>query len=201
MQQRSTWRVLAAVVLGLVAAGAWLGLAWAQSEPGNDPMAQMMKYAAPGEHHKHLARMVGKWNSKGKFWMEPGKPPAETTGTAEFVPVLDGRFIQQNYHGTFMGQPFVGSGLEGYDNFKQKHIATWVDNMGTALLSFEGSCAQGGKVVTLSGELDDPASGQHTKMRNVTTWQNDNQFTMESFGPGPDGKEVKMFELVYTRAS
>ena len=37
------------------------------------------KLATPGAPHKALARMAGTWNAKMKSWMEPDKPPMEST--------------------------------------------------------------------------------------------------------------------------
>ena len=50
----------------------------------NDMQAMMdtyMKLATPGEPHKQLASMAGSWNTKTKSWMEPNKPPVESTGS------------------------------------------------------------------------------------------------------------------------
>ena len=74
-----------------------------------DPQAEMERYkklATPGEPHKLLASLAGSWTTKTKEWMEPGKPPVESTGSAEMKMLLDGRFLQQEYSGQMMGQAF-----------------------------------------------------------------------------------------------
>ena len=70
----------------------------------------------PGEPHKLFASLAGSWTTTSKEWMEPGKPPTESTGTAEMKMLLDGRFLYQEYHAQMMGQPFSGIGIDGYDN-------------------------------------------------------------------------------------
>ena len=164
-------------------------------------METMAKLAAPGSHHESLAKRVGKWNSKGTFWMEPGADPIVAEGVAEISPFLDGRFILTDYKGDFMGMPFQGYGLDGYDNGTQKHIGLWVDNMGTMMMTYEGSCEQDGKVTTNFSEFKDPASGMDMKMKGVTILENDDKITYEAFVQLPDGNEFKVMEIVYTRAA
>src|SRR5690349_10190584 len=75
---------------------------------GQDPAAMMEvweKAGAPGEQHKVLKKMVGKWNVSVKSWMDPKAPPMESAGTAEAKPILGDRFIQMNFSSTMMGKP------------------------------------------------------------------------------------------------
>lgn len=65
-----------------------------------DPKAMMevyQKLATPGEPHRLFATLAGSWTTTTKEWMEPGKPPTESTGTAEMKMLLDGRFLYQEY--------------------------------------------------------------------------------------------------------
>ena len=80
-----------------------------------DQQAEMeayMKLATPGEPHKLFATLAGSWTTTNKEWMEPGKPPTESTGTAEMKMLLDGRFLYQEFTGNMMGQPFSGVGID-----------------------------------------------------------------------------------------
>lgn len=172
-----------------------------EAEPQGMPpeMAEYMKLAEPGEHHAHLAKMVGSWKAHSKFVMAPGAPPEESDGTMTVKAVLDGRFFVSEFRGTMMGKPFHGLGLDGYDNAKKRHVATWADSMGTMIVWFEGTCSQGGKVLEMRSSFEDPVTGKPTSMRAVTTWKNDDTLHWEMFAPGPDGKEMKMGEILYTR--
>ena len=49
--------------------------------------------------------------------------------------ILGGRYLEQRYEGTMMGQPFSGIGVTGFDNYKKKFVSTWVDSMGTAIMT------------------------------------------------------------------
>ena len=103
-----------------------------------DPQAMMEMYqklATPGEPHKLFATLAGSWTTTTKEWMEPGKPPTESTGTAEMKMLLDGRFLQQEFTSQMMGQPFSGIGIDGYDNLRKRYVTTWIDTMGHRDLS------------------------------------------------------------------
>ena len=60
------------------------------------------KLSTPGEPHKLFASLAGSWTTTTKEWMEPGKPPTESTGTAEMKMLLDGRFLYQEYNSQMM---------------------------------------------------------------------------------------------------
>jgi hypothetical protein len=64
---------------------------------------------------------------------------------------------------------------------------------------FEGTADASGKVFTYFGETPDPPAGKYVKSRAVVTIIDSNTRKFESFGPGPDGKEFKMMEMLYTR--
>ena len=160
-------------------------------------MEAWMKVAAPGSHHEHMAPLVGSWNVQSKVWMEPGADPIESHGKAEHELILGGRFIQTSFTGEFMGQPFFGMALDGYDNILGKHVGTWVDSMGTAIYNFIGTCSDEGKVRTMIAEYTDP-SGEKQTMKAVTTIISNDKHTYASYGVTPDG-EVKSFEITYTR--
>jgi len=162
-------------------------------------MAEYMKLAQPGEHHAHMAKMVGSWKAHSKFVMAPGAPPEESDGTMTARAVLDGRFFLSEYSSTMMGQPFNGIGMDGYDNYKKKHVSIWADSMGTMVLMFEGTCTQGGKVTEMRARFEDPVTKKMTDMRTLTTVKDDNTILFEMFGPGQDGKETRMGEITYTR--
>ncbi|MDP1768243.1 MAG: DUF1579 domain-containing protein [Nitrospirota bacterium] len=167
-----------------------------------DPEAMMevwKQMAAPGEPHKLFATLAGSWTTSTKEWMEPGKPPTESTGTAEMKMLLDGRFLYQEYNSHMMGQPFSGIGIDGYDNVTKKYVTAWIDTMGTGIFMMEGSASIDGKTITLKGSHPEPGGG---KMSHRAVWkiQDANNQTFEMYGThGHGGKEMKFLEIVYSR--
>lgn len=123
-------------------------------------MEMWMKLAQPGEPHKLFASLAGNWTTKSKEWMEPGKPPTESTGSAEMKMLLDGRFLYQEYTGQMMGQPFSGIGIDAYDNVQKKYFTAWMDTMGTGIFIMEGTASDSGKTITLKGSHPEPGGGQ-----------------------------------------
>jgi len=172
-----------------------------KSEKPMDQQAMMelwKKMAMPGEPHKLFATLAGSWTTASKEWMEPGKPPTESTGTAEIKMLLDGRFLYQEYNAQMMGQPFTGIGIDAYDNTTKKYVTAWMDSMGTGIFIMEGTASADGKTITLKGSHPEPDGG---KMTHRAVWKivdNNNQ-TFDMYGAHKGGKETKMLEIVYTR--
>lgn len=161
-------------------------------------MEASMKAGTPGKQHEWLARKTGMWEFKGRFWMDPSMPPVDSTGTAERTVLLGGRVLAETLESEFMGQPFEGYALTGYDNVQKHFWSTWSDNMSTSVILSTGECDDPGKC-TLSGEYPDPVSGAMKTMRMVSRDEGPDKEVHEAFDVGPDGKEHKTMELVYTR--
>ena len=161
--------------------------------------AIMEKFAAPGDAHKQLARKVGSWMSVNRMWMDPSAPPMESVGNSTMRMVLGGRYLLEEVRSTFMGQPFEAIGLTGFHNGTGKYEFAWMDTVGTAISTGVGAMSPDGKTYTWQSDMYDPAQSKSVKTRAVETWKDADHFTTEMFAAGPDGKEMKVMELVYTR--
>src|SRR5262245_35226465 len=167
----------------------------------DDPaLAKMKEFATPGPAHKVLEARVGKWNAQVKLWMEPGSQPKSETGTSEVKGILDGRFLEDTFKGTFMGAPFQGRGLTGYDNIKKKYIGSWIDTAGTGIMHSEGSYDAASKTFTYTSESPDCMAGKYVKSRSIDKLVDADHWTMQMYSAGPDGKEYMSMEIAYTRA-
>jgi len=172
-----------------------------KSEKQMDPQAMMETYkklATPGEPHKLFASLAGSWTTKTKEWMEPDKPPMESTGSAEMKMLLDGRFLQQVFTGDMMGQPYSGVGISAYDNLRKRYVTMWIDSMGTGIFTMEGTASADGKTITLKGQHAELGGGQMTH-RAVWKIVDSNTQTFDMYGTHEHGKEMKMMEITYTR--
>jgi len=167
--------------------------------PDNAEMEAFMKASTPGEQHKQIARLVGDWTFTNRAWMAPGQPPMESTGTIHAETILGGRYVHAVWQGSMMGMPFEGRETDGYDNVAKQYVSTWMDNMGTGIMQMKGTCEDNGKKCTSKGETMDAMTGKPSYMRSVVTWTGTDSFTNEMYGPGPDGKETKMMEIVAKR--
>ena len=192
----------------LVAAGCVLvsGL-FAADQPAAPPMtpeeqAMMQKwqaFATPGDAHQRLATRAGTWDANIETWEKPGAPPQTSTGTSTMTMIMDGRYLFEEAKGSFMGQPFMGQGTIGYDNMKKKYVWTWVDTMGTGVMTSEGTYNPGTKTTTYRGQGPDVMAGKYVPMRTIVKDTGPDTYTMEMYGPGPDGKEFKSMRIDYTR--
>ncbi len=169
--------------------------------------AEMMKkaqeYATPGEPHKRLAEMAGKWNYTSKWWMTSDAKPEESKGTSTMRMIMGGRYLEQNLKGMAMGKPFEGHGMTGYDNLKQQYQIIWMDSMSTGIMNATGTYDEATKTLSEKGQYSCPVTEGHTaEYRGETKWIDKNSFTYSMFGKGmnPKGAEFKMMEITYKRA-
>jgi len=185
-----------------------LSIAAAVFAQGNEPpkmtpeqqaeMDAYMKAGTPGPPHQMLASHAGEYDLKIRSWMEPGAPPVEETGTATRKSILDGRVLTEEVHGQTMGMPFTGHGMSGYDNVTGKYWSTWNDSMSTGVMVSEGSC-DAKDTCTFTGSWNDPIKKGPVKSRMTSRWTSPTIQVFEMYGPGKDGKEMKMMEITYTK--
>lgn len=182
----------------LVAAVLLVGApALAQDEMSPEAAAEMaawQEYMTPGEEHQKMTQDAGEWRQELTFWMAPGAEVQQATSTSTVEAILGGRYLTEKMTGTMMGMPFEGRGTFGYDNAKDQYFMTWIDNMGTGLMTGWG-IPEGNKV-TYSGTFVDPASGEDKPFRTVVTEVEPDHMIMEMYVPAPDGSgEFKNMEI------
>jgi len=167
-------------------------------KPDADKAEMMKKMEAagtPGPAHKALEHFVGNWQAEVKCWMEPGGPPSVSHATAKANWVLNGHFLEEEFHGEMMGRPFTGRSLIGYDNFKQTFNTVWVSDMQTSMFTSEGKGENGNKVITLEGKASCAATGQKdVPMKSVFRVLSPDKHVFEMFNDG-----AKTMEITYTR--
>jgi hypothetical protein len=161
--------------------------------------ARAKALATPGENHKLLDYKVGKWTGEVSFFM-PGMPADKTTCTTEYSWILDGRYLTSHTDGQFNGQTFEGHSVEGYDNLSKKFFFGWIDNMGTGLMTAEGTYDAGTKTWSYSMQTPDETMTKYVKGRSTEKKVDNDHFVGEMYSTGPDGKEYKSMEIRYTRA-
>jgi Protein of unknown function (DUF1579) len=149
MKHRIAYLGSALVVAGRLIVDVALASENADAQKFDPSMQEMMKKAeaasTPGTAHQALDPLVGEWNVEVKTWMTPDAPPTVSTGTAKSTWTLKGRFVQQEFSGEFMGQPFHGISFTGYDNVREKYRSVWIDDMSTTIVVSEGDAENDGK--------------------------------------------------------
>lgn len=160
-------------------------------------MEAWQQAGTPGANHAALAKMAGSYDLVVKSWHAPGEPTIEK-GTATRSMLLGDRVMMEEFNSTMMGQPFTGHGMHGYNNITGKHWSTWNDSMSTGIMMSEGTCdAQ--NACTFTGSWVEPVKKQTVTSRMTTRWTNPTTEVFEMFAPGPDGKEMRMMEITYSK--
>ncbi len=134
-----------------------------QQEVPGQALARMQKVAqelaTPNKNHEFLAQLAGDWTTSSKVL---GLPAEE--GKAQYSMILGNRFLHGMRSGSVAGVPFAGLLTLGYDNYKHKFVASYVDNLNTSLRTAEGLLDSSGKILSLWGTMDEWMNDEHDKL-------------------------------------
>jgi hypothetical protein len=168
-------------------------------------MKQMMELAKLNDNHKLLADLAGSWSTSVKM-MEPGKEPTVSKGSVTYKSIMNGRYFVGDHTGS-MKMPgadgkmkdftFKGMSTDGYDNVKQKFTSSWMDNMGTGIMTMDGTYDPATKTFTYTGEME-MVPGMKSPVRSVVKVTDKNHRTFEWY-ENRGGQEMKTLEIDYTR--
>jgi hypothetical protein len=165
-------------------------------------MMQVQKYGTPGESHKRLEPFVGKWTFRMRYWMKPGDTPQELHGMSENAWVFGGRFLKRDFKSALDNQPVDAVGYTGYDNIRGEYQTVWLGTMGTGIMQVAGTYVAAANAITESGHFSCPITGEKARwMRSEWKILDNDHHTFSSYAKGPDGKEYKSVEEVYTRVN
>lgn len=153
----------------------------------------------PGAPHQRLERLAGRWRTLARYIVDPRQPPVESEGSCTAEMILGGRYLRQEFEGTFAGKRFSGVALWGFDNLRGKYVSATVDDGGTQVLRTEGVWDEAKHSFTELGEMDDPATGGKKRVRYVTVIVSDAEHVQQMFETGADGHEVTVAAVTYLR--
>jgi len=171
--------VVTSIVAAVFAAGTLTGAALHTSRT---PETQVPK---PGPEHAVLARFVGDWDALTTGMGEP------TKGKQTSKLACDGMFLVTTYNGEFMGVPFEGRGVMGFDLEGKKYQHVWVDSMTPKMAVEDGTWDEKSKTLTFDSKGPD---GSPVKM--VFDFPDADHITLRFVGED-EGSEV--FKISYTR--
>ena len=177
-----------------------------QDQGKNDPIAaaqeamdKWLAFSTPGTEQQWLAKRSGTWNLVvTQFNM--GDDSIQTNAVSTCQMILGDRYLYEYMNGmTDIGR-FEGSGVFGYDNARKVFVSSWVDNMGTGISSGTGKRSADGKRIEWQVTTTDPMVGGDVLMRSVEEYVSNDRIEMSMYAPDPKGGEVKIMEIIYTRA-
>ncbi len=153
----------------------------------------------PGPEHDTLKMDVGTWNAVVEFTTGPGAPPMTSKGVEVNTIGCGGLCLISDFKGESMpGVAFHGHGVTAWDPMKKKYVNSWTDSMSQGLMTGESSYDSAAKKLT--GTMEGPdMTGKVVKMRMVAEYPGAGTRVMTSYAPGPDGKEMQVMKINYTK--
>jgi len=166
-------------------------------------MSEKLQQSKTAGVHLQLSRLAGEWEGTTKVWFEPDKVGDESPVHGTMRPILDGRFIMHEYHGSFAGKPLEGIAIYGYHLELGKVQAAWIDSFhnGSAMMFSEGK--QGDSQLSMLGSYAyvTPETEQHWGWRTEIEILNDDELKITAYNISPGGEEAKATETLYKRVN
>jgi len=135
-----------------------------------------------------------------KFEM-PSMQSDETHVGTETVRSIGGLWIQSESRGEIPGgSPFISQLTLGYDPKKGKFVGTWLGSTMTYLWVYEGTLNESKTVLTLETEGPMP-DGKTVKVKEIIELKSPNERTFSSFMRGEDGEWKQLMTVTSRRAS
>ena len=185
-------------ILVTVCSYALFGMHQSQDKVPGEYLAEMQilgeKLATPNTNHEFLVQFAGVWDTSTSIMgMEP------TLGTATYKMILGNRYLDGTHDGNFMGIPFEGRLTIGYDNYKHKFLASYIDNLGTSMRPAEGMLNRKGNLLSLWGTMDEWMTDEHDKPVKYTYACIDNNHFVFEVHDLALGEQSKVITVTYTR--
>lgn len=152
------------------------------ADPAN--FQKMMAYAAPGEHHKELAKSAGEWIVEMRIGAEWAGQDEDMVmaGTATIKTTLDGRFVEEEMT-TAMPFPDMPPSVSrmtlGYHNGIGKFQLAYTSSHGTGIDFYEGDYDPELNAVVMQGKQWEATFGIFTDVRVIVYPEVDNKSVTE----------------------
>lgn len=118
------------------------------------------RLAMPGEKHRWLEPLIGKWNVQMRVWPAPGAEPIESaqlTATREWI--LGGRYLREELTGTFAGNPSHRVALLGYNNLERRFELVTVDTFEPGQMTYASHADGTPGLISLAGDNTEAGFG------------------------------------------
>ena len=159
--------------------------------------AQAPPMPKPGPEHAPLKMDVGTWDAVVEMNAGPGTAAMTSKGVEVNTLGCGGLCLITDFKGEAMGMPFTGHGLMTWDAVKKKYAGSWTDSMSMGLAVIESTYDPATK--KWNGTMEGPdMTGKVMKSRSVIENAGAKR-VMTAYAPGPDGKDMQMMKITYTR--
>lgn len=123
-------------------------------------MPASTRLAMPGDKHKWLEPLAGKWNVEMLVWPAPGAQPITSKGlTATREWVLGGRYLVENLVGNFAGNPSHRIATLSFNNLDERFEMSTIDTFEPGQMWYRSHAVGTAKKIALSGENSEAGFG------------------------------------------
>ncbi len=155
----------------------------------------------PGENHKLLQKLVGKWTLDMKMWMGP--EAMEYSVPCEWTSEMGGRFVRESYEMKNSAMDHKGILWIGYDNMRKKFRSVQFMSVSTMSNMYEGDYDAESKKLTMTTTWPMTWQGQTMEYttKHIYHFESDDKinFTVMSKVKGADGDFHKEVEGAFKR--
>ncbi|HLJ94502.1 MAG TPA: DUF1579 family protein [Gemmataceae bacterium] len=145
-----------------------------------------------------LKKWVGTWDATIESTGRDGKTitsPAKATVRLAY----GDRWLITDFDGKFMGAPFTGQEVLGYDPVAKKYIANWIDSAATSFSSGEGTFDPKTNTLILVMNGRDDSTGKMATWRQVDVWKDADHHEWSIRVKGNDDQEKIQMTIRYSR--
>lgn len=142
-----------------------------------------------------FSRFTGSWKGNAVLHGFEG----ENTSTINCTSTLTfGRYLTSTFNGQIMGQPFEAVQTWGFNTSTNAFETTWIDNNSTGITFNNGTANAEGTTFTIDGQIDD-GEGNVTIQRSVTTFVDNNTFTLALTSVDASNNSTPVMTITFTR--
>ncbi|HUL14699.1 MAG TPA: DUF1579 family protein [Terriglobales bacterium] len=153
----------------------------------------------PGPPHLSLMRLDGDYVTKEKYYPPGQTTPLESDGTATLRSEMGGRFIVERNGGGYLGEPYIGLRIYGFNNGTKKYEGVWTSSKSTSVISLLGESKDGGITIEYTGTYHEDTTGNLRTMQVTLHILDPDHFEVTVMRPMPDGSPGPKLVSLYTR--
>jgi len=153
----------------------------------------------PGPQHLSLMRLDGDYVTKEKYYPPGQSTPLESDGTATLRSEMGGRFIVERNAGGYLGEPYIGLRIYGFNNGTKKYEGVWTSSKSTAVISLLGDSKDGGMTIEYTGTYHEDTTGSMRTMQITLHILDPDHFEVQVIRTMPDGSPGPKLVSLYTR--
>jgi hypothetical protein len=175
-------------------------------QPAAASLPASTRLALPGERHRWLEPLVGRWNVEMRVYVGPGQPPLvgkELRARRDWV--LGGRYLREELEGVFAGNPSNRVATLGFNNLDERWELATVDTFEPGQMWYASQAIGTPTRFALHGESTEAGMGPQPTGR-----KRELRFEFEIVGPDqnvqriyvkyPAQPEQLFVEQIFTRA-